>query len=145
MNLLLTLTFELGIAIIVTVEVSKDVSVKDMGVLPLKEGGTYEGELLQGKMHGQGKITYPDGRTLEGTFLHNKICRGKGTLVMADQKELTGEWKNFRFYSLEYLNILKEKAEQDANRQGLFLLVPSLVFERNVFYLLITYRSFVYS
>ncbi len=105
----------------------KDAPVSGKGVLPLKEGGKYEGVLSQGKHHGQGKITYLDGRTLEGSFRYNKICTGKGTLVTVDQKELTGEWKNFRFYSFENLKLLKEKAEQDAKRQGLLFLAPSLV------------------
>ena len=98
----------------------KIVPANGAGELLLKDGGKYKGELVQGMMHGQGKITYPDGRTLEGMFRHDKICNGKGTLVQEkDQQELTGEWRDFRFFSSDYLNLLKEK-KAEKNERGLF-------------------------
>ena len=41
-------------------------------------GEVYEGEFYQGKPHGQGKLTYPDGRSHEGEFFQGVIWNGTG-------------------------------------------------------------------
>jgi hypothetical protein len=41
----------------------------------------YEGEVLLGKLHGKGKITSPDGKTLEGIFKEG-FPEGEATLTL---------------------------------------------------------------
>ena len=41
---------------------------------------TYEGPYKQNAMHGKGKITYRDGRTFEGHFVHD-VPQGHGRLT----------------------------------------------------------------
>merc|ERR1719375_135195 len=54
----------------------------------------YEGEFLNGKKHGQGRIFYPDGCTYEVTFVMDEQC-GKGSYFGKSGKLLaTGPWKN---------------------------------------------------
>ncbi len=36
------------------------------------KGAEYEGTWMQGKMHGQGKITWPDGRVYKGQLRQNQ-------------------------------------------------------------------------
>jgi len=36
-----------------------------------EDGSVYEGELAEGKPHGKGKMTYPDGRVEEGNWKKN--------------------------------------------------------------------------
>eukprot|EP01032_Pedospumella_encystans_P039255 gene39255-biopygen27035 len=81
-------------------------------------GGSFEGTYIEGKKQGQGKLTYADGRTLEGEWRNNKICNGKGTLVTGDRQALTGEWVNFRFFSTEHLNFLTKNAQQEEKPQA---------------------------
>lgn len=46
-------------------------------------GKHYEGELKSGKSHGQGKMTFEDGRYFVGTFVEG-IRSGKGLMVWPD-------------------------------------------------------------
>ena len=46
----------------------------------------YEGEVLLGKLHGKGKITSPDGRTLEGTFKEG-FPEGEATVTLPNGKK----------------------------------------------------------
>eukprot|EP01032_Pedospumella_encystans_P018643 gene18643-biopygen15186 len=55
-----------------------------VGVVKLKDGAVYEGEISKGKWHGQGKITHPDGRTAEGEFRNSKLWNGSGLTVQGN-------------------------------------------------------------
>ena len=57
----------------------------------------YEGQWRQGKKHGKGKLTWPDGKNYEGRFVDDKP-HGLGTFVdpQHDNTE-TGVWKNGAF------------------------------------------------
>ena len=39
-----------------------------MEKLSFEDGSTYEGETADGKPHGKGKMTYPNGKTEQGTW-----------------------------------------------------------------------------
>lgn len=43
----------------------------------MKSGCSYEGEIKDGKLHGMGKLTFPDKMEYEGSFVMNEIT-GKG-------------------------------------------------------------------
>ena len=43
------------------------------------DGSVYEGDLVNGKMHGKGKYAFADGSFYEGDFVNNR-CQGKGKL-----------------------------------------------------------------
>jgi hypothetical protein len=43
----------------------------------------YEGEMVGGKYHGRGKLTYADGRKYDGTW-HEGVMHGKGTFRFAN-------------------------------------------------------------
>lgn len=57
------------------------------------ENTTYEGEILDGKMHGKGILTYADGVRYEGDFLNDKI-HGSGLKTWPNGYEYEGEFKN---------------------------------------------------
>ena len=42
-------------------------------------------------MHGEGKIVYPNGKTFEGTFQHDKK-HGKGKITYKSGSILEGQW-----------------------------------------------------
>lgn len=44
---------------------------------------TYDGDLVEGRLHGRGKLTFPDGMTYEGDFDNNTIS-GQGVGRGAD-------------------------------------------------------------
>lgn len=62
---------------------------KDMGVW-----GTYEGDVDEnGNRIGQGKITYTDGTSYEGSFENDKYHGEKGIYRWSDGEEHEGSWK----------------------------------------------------
>jgi hypothetical protein len=44
-----------------------------------RQDGIYEGDLVDGKAHGKGKMTYTDGMVFEGTYV-NDLADGKGKM-----------------------------------------------------------------
>jgi hypothetical protein len=54
---------------------------KTTGKLTYQNGMVYEGEIVNGKAHGKGKMTMPgrDGFVQEGDFLNGKLTKGKST------------------------------------------------------------------
>ena len=79
-------------------------------------GGNYEGDFVNGKMHGTGTRTYPDGRTYVGDHVNGAaegtgtytwtngdkyvgafvggLHHGTGTKTLADGTQITGTWAN---------------------------------------------------
>ncbi len=58
----------------------------------LKRGeAEYVGGLLDGKKHGPGELTFPDGRKYVGEFQHDKAC-GHGTYTCPDGTKYVGEF-----------------------------------------------------
>jgi hypothetical protein len=53
----------------------------------------YVGELKDGKPNGQGKLTWPDGKTYFGSLAEGKR-EGLGTATWANGQKYVGEWKN---------------------------------------------------
>ena len=56
-------------------------------------GNKYEGQIINGKLHGKGKITSPSGNKYEGDFVNGKI-EGRGTYTCSTGKTFTGYFKN---------------------------------------------------
>jgi len=54
---------------------------------------TYRGYILNGYPHGEGTMTWPDGRCYTGTF-HQGHLHGRGTMVYPDKSKYDGEWRN---------------------------------------------------
>jgi len=52
----------------------------------------YEGDMVRGKMHGNGVIAYVDGRRYEG-MLRDSQRSGRGTLTYANGVKYVGDWK----------------------------------------------------
>ncbi len=55
--------------------------------------GTYVGEFKNGKEHGHGSYTMPNGYRFEGEFKNGKR-EGYGESVYKDGREIKGYWKN---------------------------------------------------
>ncbi|XP_066901299.1 alsin [Halyomorpha halys] len=53
----------------------------------------YTGRWLSGKMHGSGKLEWPDGRVYTGQF-HNNLCHGFGRLEVPGVSVYEGQWKD---------------------------------------------------
>lgn len=53
----------------------------------------YEGEQLNGKWHGRGKLVFHNGETYEGQFEQGKAC-GRGTYTWSDKSYYTGSWRD---------------------------------------------------
>ena len=69
--------------------------------LPDLKGAEYEGSWLQGKMHGKGCLTWPDGRYFQGQFRQNQK-HGFGKMEIPDIKSgsktiYEGQWKFDKF------------------------------------------------
>eukprot|EP01016_Furgasonia_blochmanni_P006354 TRINITY_DN12554_c0_g1_i1.p2 TRINITY_DN12554_c0_g1~~TRINITY_DN12554_c0_g1_i1.p2 ORF type:complete len:147 (-),score=23.02 TRINITY_DN12554_c0_g1_i1:59-499(-) len=62
------------------------------------DGSIYEGGMLNGLRHGQGKFSYKSGGRYEGSWVHGKM-EGFGTLYYANgQKAYEGEWCEDKFH-----------------------------------------------
>jgi hypothetical protein len=69
-------------------------SPKGKMVLLILDGGLrYEGTIRNRKMHGEGKLTFPDGRIYEGGFANGQI-EGEGTYTYPDGRSYVGEFRN---------------------------------------------------
>jgi len=60
------------------------------------DGSSYVGELVGGRKHGQGAITYADSRTLQGEFRSGKIFNGHGLMHFPNGDKVEGTWKDGR-------------------------------------------------
>jgi hypothetical protein len=56
------------------------------------DGSIYVGETMNGLKKGFGKLTYPNGDTLEGKFNANSIFTGKGVWLMSNGIAFKGKW-----------------------------------------------------
>ena len=58
-----------------------------------KDKGVYVGEEIDGKRHGQGTVTYSNGKKYVGEFKNGKK-HGQGTQTWSNGKKYVGEFKN---------------------------------------------------
>jgi len=63
------------------------------GKIAISDGGTYEGEIQNKQMHGQGVQTHPDGRRYEGEF-KDDLPNGQGIETYADGTRNEGEFRD---------------------------------------------------
>ena len=57
--------------------------------MQFSNGAIYQGQWLQGKKHGQGVESYPDGSEYTGKFANNER-EGFGKVIYADQASVEG-------------------------------------------------------
>jgi len=77
----------------------------------LNDVGWYEGEYKDGKYHGQGISSYPDGSKYEGKWKDGKK-HGQGTETLSSGWKYVGEWRegkpwNVTIYGKSGIIILK--------------------------------------
>ncbi len=60
-------------------------------------GGTYIGEVVAGRPHGQGTWTHPDGESYVGELKAGRR-HGQGTYIWANGEKYAGEWKDDQRY-----------------------------------------------
>ena len=102
---------------------------------------TYEGNLVNGKCHGKGVYTYPNGDRYEGAFVDGKKT-GIGTMYFANGNRYEGEFKDGRFHgkgTFFYVNGNRlEGSCVEGNWQGRALLfrndgsIEEQIYENNV-------------
>ena len=73
-------------------------------LLGCAEKGVYVGDLKDGKRHGQGKLTFSDGRKYEGEYRDDKR-HGQGTEIYSDGSSYEGEWKDGKRHGLSLIHI----------------------------------------
>ena len=81
--------------------------------------GVYVGEKKDGKNHGQGTLTFPDGWKYVGEFKDGKI-HGQGTETFPNGEKYVGEWKDGKRNgqgTKEYLDGRKYVGEYKKNRK----------------------------
>lgn len=57
-----------------------------------REGGLYKGEMLDGRPHGKGITTFPNGNTYEGDYMKGRR-HGRGLMSYFTRDIYNGEWK----------------------------------------------------
>lgn len=67
-------------------------------VMGSRPGMIYEGDFVNCKMHGIGKITLPNGDVYEG-HMANGVKHGQGKHTCKDGKVYEGIWRNNQFIS----------------------------------------------
>ena len=75
----------------------KDGKPHGQGTATYPDGGKYVGEYKDGKYHGQGTETWPDGSEYVGEFKDGKR-HGQGTETWLDGQKYVGEWKDGKYH-----------------------------------------------
>jgi len=91
-----------------------------VGMLLLKDGNRYEGELKGGLMHGQGKKIYPDGRTFEGEFNEGQTWNGTGVYTHQSGDIYEGELRAGKMHGKGKLTCLDGRTQEGEFREGMF-------------------------
>lgn len=65
------------------------------GKLEYRDGWTYEGGFIKGTLDGEGTLSYPDGTVFTGQF-RDGVMSGPGTLRFTDGLQFIGSWKDGR-------------------------------------------------
>ena len=95
-----------------------------------KPKGVYVGEKKDGERHGQGTVTYADGKKYEGQFSKGRK-HGEGTQTWSDGRKYVGEWKKSKrdgFGIMTYKDGSKFDGEWSRNKplngKGVFIRGP---------------------
>jgi hypothetical protein len=75
------------------------ISIVQAETIQLPNQGTYNGDIKDGKPHGQGTLNYVDGEKYVGQW-KNGLRDGKGTLIYVDGSKYVGEFKNNKIHGL---------------------------------------------
>jgi hypothetical protein len=71
--------------------------VNGRGTFKYPSGAVYQGEFVDGEIHGIGKLTYSDKREYIGEWI-NRYQEGRGKMTMTDGRVFKGYWKRGEFY-----------------------------------------------
>ena len=74
-------------------ENSDETMLADEGDIKFNNNSEYKGEIVNGKMHGKGTMTWPNVDKYVGDFQDNRI-HGKGTYIFPNEDEYEGEFEN---------------------------------------------------
>lgn len=97
-------------------------------LIPLKQKGTltydhhkitYQGDVANNRMNGQGKLTYANGDTYSGQF-KNGLFSGKGTYKAAKGWSYTGEFKKGQAEGRGTLKTNTGKTYKGQFKQGIY-------------------------
>jgi len=98
-----------------------------------KPKGVYVGEKKDGERHGQGTVTYADGKKYEGQFSKGRK-HGEGTQTWSDGRKYVGEWKKSKrdgFGIMTYKDGSKFDGEWSRNKplngKGVFIRGPDIM------------------
>ena len=70
----------------------------------------YVGEVKDGKRHGRGTLTLPDGEKYEGEFKDGEYD-GRGTLTLPDGEKYEGEFKDGKPWTVTFTDVDDSKTE----------------------------------
>ena len=73
-----------------------DEAFPEKSIVTQEDGNTYQGDLIDGKMQGKGRLTFPNGKIYEGDFVDG-ISQGEGKLIYPDGSVYEGGFKNNKF------------------------------------------------
>ncbi len=84
------------------------------------DGGTYVGQLKNGKPHGKGRQVWPDGNSYEGEFKNN-MFHGSGVYRWASGEVYEGQWQNNLFHGKGKLYYKNGKSKTGLWREDDFI------------------------
>ena len=82
-----------------------------------KDKGVYVGEGIDGKRHGQGTVTYSNGKKYVGEFKNGKK-HGQGTETYPNGSKYVGEFKNGKYHGQGTFTILMVESMLGNSRIG---------------------------
>jgi hypothetical protein len=89
------------------------------GRIEWPSGAFYEGEFANGMMWGQGELRYRDGRTYRGEFVRGDF-HGKGRFENANGDVYEGEFKNWQFHGKGKLRLTNGDVYEGGFANGLY-------------------------
>ena len=75
----------------------KDGKPHGQGTITYPDGAMFVGEFKDGKSHGQGTYTWPDGDKYVGEYKANKM-HGRGTFTFSNGDKYSGKWRNDQLF-----------------------------------------------
>jgi hypothetical protein len=79
--------------------------VSSIGILKYDNGDMYEGQLLNGKKSGEGKMTFNNGDIYIGMWKNDMMCDHDGKYIFSKGHEYTGSFKNGEIFGFGTLSI----------------------------------------
>jgi len=105
---------------------SHQINIADNNQRTIKmgNGNNYEGDILNGKPHGKGKWTFPDGIIYEGNF-QDGLCQGEGKMTYPNGIEFVGNFNKCEKVNGKF--IIPEKCDINSSLNPKDGLTPLLI------------------